>query len=114
MASRMNICYLHYESDKEFSDGSIQLRMPDRIRLRLEALVSPLHAYLSAVNCLSTLPIYFSYAFEILIAKVFNNFFEESKAPLEKHKSFFGSPFFGNWTDFACDINLQYFPKVTA
>ena len=45
MASRMNICYLHYESDKEFSDGSIQLRMPDRIRLRLEALVSPLHAY---------------------------------------------------------------------
>ena len=99
---------------KEFSDGSIQLRVPDRIRLRLEALVSPLHEYLSAVNTLSTLPIDFSYAFEILIAKVFNKFFQYSRAPIETHKSFFGSAFFGNWTDFACDSNLQYFPKVTA
>ena len=47
---------------QEFSDGSIQLRVPDHVRLRLEALVSPLHEYLSVVHSLSTLPIEFAYA----------------------------------------------------
>ena len=97
----------------ELSDGSIQLRVPDHVRLRLEALVSPLHEYLSVVNSLSTLPIDFPFAFKILIAKVFNKFFQVSKAPYEAHNSFFGSSFFGNWTDFACDTHTKNFPKVT-
>jgi hypothetical protein len=60
---------------KEFEDGSIQLRVPDRIRLLLEALVSPLFDYINIFESLKTVPINFSFAFEILVAKVFNHWF---------------------------------------
>ena len=46
-------------ASKRFSGGSIQLTIPDRVRLALEAMVSPYYDYLKDVESLSTVPIDF-------------------------------------------------------
>ena len=61
---------------KEFVNGSIQLRVPDRIRMFLEALVSPLFDYIKLFESRNTVPINFPFAIELLIAKVVIHWFQ--------------------------------------
>ena len=51
---------------KEFVNGSIQLRVPDRIRMFLEALVSPLFDFIKLFESRNTVPINFPFEFELL------------------------------------------------
>ena len=109
-------------ASKRFSGGSIQLTIPDRVRLALEAMVSPYYDYLKDVESLSTVPIDFPLAFELLLVSVFRHWFAppktvdaeenaEPKKPKEISDFFFDTPIFGNWEEFACYGNFLNSPE---
>jgi hypothetical protein len=108
---------------EELSPTKIRLCVPDRVQLLLEALVSPLFEYIKTIELSNTVPINFSFAFELLVAKIFNHVFHPKssndvvsspKKPKEVNDTFFNTPVFGNWDDFVSDINTRIFPKVTS
>jgi hypothetical protein len=68
-------------------------------------------------------PINFPFAFEVLVAKIFNHLFSPKGLKVEDSAQqnlqevidkFFKTPVFGNWGSFTCDNNTSNFPKVTS
>ena len=69
------------------------------------------------------MPINFPFAFEVLVAKIFNHLFSPKGLKVEDSAQqnlqevidkFFKTPVFGNWGSFTCDNNTSNFPKVTS
>jgi len=98
----------------EGDDINTRLCIPDRVLLLLEALVSSLYEYLSALETHRSVPIDFPFGFEILVAKIFNHWFSTPRNPRMANDIFFSSPAFGGWPTFACDNKTREFPKVTS
>lgn len=83
------------------------------------------------MGTLSTVPIDYPLAFEVLVASVFNDLFAPPKKPekfdvnsteviatpkkpKEVSDFFFDTPIYGDWEDFTCASKMVKLPRVTA
>jgi len=97
------------------ANGMAQLTIPRRIQLVLEVLLSPLIDFLLSVSRMKDcVPVNFSQAMEIVVAKSFMEWFPETDRNATGIQAMFGSTKLAQWSGLFCGRSIKTFPKVTS